>query len=218
MLIKIGQIQAMERLQFFNSITYLQAYRVRQAILQELDGNEGDCFALFPEYIRRIETSDSNNKVLLQTADEGNSLYTFQAIAFAPASLIKASRCCHGFMALDATHTKSKYRMMLLIATTIDANDNLLPLAWALVPTENVEWWTWFLGFVKEHFSWASSDQMIFISDRDKGIASAINTHFPEGNQAHCCQHIADNIQSKYGLACRNQFWKIARAKNRKAF
>ena len=43
-------------------------------------------------------------------------------------------------MALDATHTKSKYRMMLLIAITINANDNLLPLAWALVLTKNVEW------------------------------------------------------------------------------
>ena len=48
--------------------------------------------------------------------------------------------------------------MMLLIATTINANDNLLPLAWALVLTKNVEWWTWFLSFVKDHFLWASSD------------------------------------------------------------
>jgi hypothetical protein len=121
-------------------------------------------------------------------------------------------------MALDATHTKSKYRMMLLIATTIDANDNLLPFAWALVPTENVEWWTWFMGFVKEHFPWTNSEQMVFISDRDKGITSAINTHFPEGNQAHCCQHIADNLQSKFGLTCRNQFWKVARAKDKRTF
>ncbi|KFY65902.1 hypothetical protein V496_02260 [Pseudogymnoascus sp. VKM F-4515 (FW-2607)] len=104
---------------------------------------------------------------------------------------------------------------MLLIATTIDANDNLLPLAWALVPTENVEWWSWFLGFVQEHFSWANSNNMVFISDRDKGIASAINTHFPNGNQAHCCQHIAANVQNKFGLTCRNQFWKVARAKDK---
>ena len=160
---------------------------MRQAILLEIDGHEGDCFALFIEYIQRIKALDSNNKVLLQTINEGNSLYRFQAIAFAPTSLIKASCYCRGFMALDATHTKSKDRMMLLRATTINANNNLLPLAWALVPTENVEWWTWFLSFVKDHFLWASSDQMIFISDRDKGIALAINTNFPNGNQAHCC-------------------------------
>ncbi|KFX86450.1 hypothetical protein V490_09076, partial [Pseudogymnoascus sp. VKM F-3557] len=202
----------------------MQAYRVRQAILLEIDGHEGDCFALFPEYIQRIRASDSNNQVLLHTVAEeypnSQQLYCqkFEAIAFAPASLIEASTHCRSFMALDATHTKSKFRMMLLIATTIDANDNLLPIAWALVPTENVEWWTWFLGFIKDHFLWANQSQMVFISDRDKGIAFAITTHFPNGNQAHCCQHIADNIQTKFGLTCRNQFWKVARAKDKTTF
>jgi hypothetical protein len=169
-----------------------------------------------------MKASDSDNQFLLQTVEEespcGNLYRKFEALAIAPASLIKASTYCRGFMALDATHTKSKYRMMLLIATTIDANDNLLPLAWALVPTENVEWWTWFMKFVKEHFLWANSEHMVFISDRDKGIASAINTNFPNGNQAHCCQHIADNVQSKFGLTCRNQFWKVARARDRREF
>ncbi|KFY98034.1 hypothetical protein V500_01815 [Pseudogymnoascus sp. VKM F-4518 (FW-2643)] len=65
--ISAAQIQALERLQFYNSISYLQAYRVRQAIILEMDGYEGDCFALFPEYIQRIKASDSNNQVLLQT-------------------------------------------------------------------------------------------------------------------------------------------------------
>ena len=67
-------------------------------------------------------------------------------------------------------------------------------------------------------FQWANQEQMVFISDRDNGIASAINTHFPNGSQAHCCQHIADNVQSKFGLTCRNQFWKVARAKDKTSF
>jgi hypothetical protein len=48
----------------------MQAYRVRQAILLEFDGHEGDCFALFPEYLRRMKASDSDNQFLLQTVDE----------------------------------------------------------------------------------------------------------------------------------------------------
>jgi hypothetical protein len=46
------------------------------------------------------------------------------------------------FVALDSSHTRSKFRMMLMIAVGIDANDNVLPLSWALVPTESEEWWT----------------------------------------------------------------------------
>ena len=60
--------------------------------------------------------------------------------------------------------------MMLLIACGIDANNNVLPLSQALVPTENEEWWTWFLAFLSSNFEAINEDNCIFISDRDKGI------------------------------------------------
>ena len=41
------------------------------------------------------------------------------------------------FVGIDGTHTSSRFRMTLLIAGGIDANDKTLPLAWALVPIEN---------------------------------------------------------------------------------
>jgi hypothetical protein len=49
-----------------------------------------------------------------------------------------------------ATHTKSKYRMMMFIACGIDANNETIPLAWALVPTENELWWSWFCDHLTE--------------------------------------------------------------------
>jgi hypothetical protein len=38
--------------------------------------------------------------------------------------------------------------MMLLVECGIDANDNVVPIVWALVPIENETWWTWFLGYL----------------------------------------------------------------------
>ena len=60
--------------------------------------------------------------------------------------------------------------MMLLIICGIDANDNVLPLSWALVPTENEQWWKWFLTFISINFECMNEEDCIFISDRDKGI------------------------------------------------
>jgi hypothetical protein len=34
--------------------------------------------------------------------------------------------------------------MYLIIAVGVDANNNGVPLAWALVPIEDEYWWTWF--------------------------------------------------------------------------
>jgi hypothetical protein len=87
--------------------------------------------------------------------------------------------------------------MMLLIATCLDANNQVLPIAWALVPTENAQWWIWFCTFLYRHFPGLKNDDYVFISDREKGIFEGVSSTFPKGLPVHCNQHIADNIQSK---------------------
>ena len=62
------------------------------------------------------------------------------------------------------------------------------------------------------------TEDYILISDREKGMASAVPKVFPIALHAHCCQHIADNIQQRFGNKCRPLFWRIARAKKPKDF
>ena len=58
----------------------------------------------------------------------------------------------------------------------------------------------------------------IFISDREKGIATAVEQCFPQSLHLHCCQHIADNLQQRFGNKVRPLFWAIAYAKTRDLF
>jgi hypothetical protein len=58
----------------------------------------------------------------------------------------------------------------------------------------------------------------IFMSDREKGLPDALKAVFPKAVQAYCCQHIADNVQQRYGIKCRPLFWKCAGAKNPEKF
>ena len=143
--ISIKQIQSNERLQFNNKISYQQAYRVKEAALQELWGDESECFAQFPDYVSRFNSADPENRAYLDVGSNGR----FNAAFFAPAGLRQAGRCLRGFTAIDGTHTKSRYRMILLIACGIDANSNVVLLAWALVPAEDESWWEWFLTYLK---------------------------------------------------------------------
>ena len=57
-----------------------------------------------------------------------------------------------------------------------------------------------------------NADDVTLISDRDKGLTAA-DSALNLIRRAYCCQHIADNIQTKFGLAARKQFWKIAYAR-----
>ena len=67
--------------------------------------------------------------------------------------------------------------------------------------------------FLHKYFPLLQSENHIFVSDRDKGISEGLNTAFPNSYQAMCCQHLADNVQTKYGIVARGHFWRIARAR-----
>ena len=103
------------------------------------------------------------------------------------------------FFAADGTHTRSRYRMILLLLVGLGANEKVIPLAWALVPGENITWWNYFLGHCKKAFPILSDEEskamLVFISDRDKRIKDAVESVFPLAKHAHCCQHIAENIR-----------------------
>ena len=82
-----AQIQSNKRLRFSNTISYLQAFRLKQALLNKIKGQEADCFAQFPAYMERLETLDPDNQSGLAINSKDNS---FQAAAFAPAAMKKA--------------------------------------------------------------------------------------------------------------------------------
>jgi hypothetical protein len=58
----------------------------------------------------------------------------------------------------------------------------------------------------------------IFISDREKGITNSVEKCFPQALHLHCCQHIADNLQQRFGNKVRPLFWHVAYAKTQEAF
>jgi hypothetical protein len=227
--ITIKQIQTDERLRHGNSLTYMQARRAKEEILKELDGNEEETYQQMVDYMDRLKVADPKTGVYIARHIVDGEL-RFQSIVICPSATRYASRFFRRFFGFDATHTKSKYCQMLMIMAGIDANGNILPLAWALVPTENEYWWQWFCGRVDEcfpHFQrYGAEDpddllshKFVFISDRDKGLKSAIRSTWKNGIAAHCCQHIADNVQAYHGgVKLRVLFWRAARAKTFEAF
>jgi MULE transposase domain len=105
----------------------------------------------------------------------------------APASTKHAFQYLRPFLGLDGAITKSRFRMQLLVICGIDANDEVLPIAWALVLIENTKWWTWVLEAFKGCFPKTDWGGYVFILDREKGIPTSLNKVFPKAFQAYCC-------------------------------
>jgi hypothetical protein len=191
-----------ERLLFNNEISYQQAYWTIQAVLTEMYRDKAESFAKFPALAERFIAADEYNFCNFSYYD---NTYHFQAAFFAPGGIQRAGKWMQSFIGIDSTHTGSKFQMTLLVAVGIDANDETLPIAWALVLIELESWWTWFLKKFKEAYR-ADMPGVVFMSDREKGLPVAIDKVFPQVSQSYYCQHIADNVQQRFELKCRPLF------------
>ncbi|TYJ98388.1 uncharacterized protein E5676_scaffold232G001350 [Cucumis melo var. makuwa] len=63
---------------------------------------------------------------------------------------IEAFSRCRPLIQIDSTNLYGKYRGKSLIATSIDSNGHLLPLAFAIVEEESANSWGWFLRHLKQ--------------------------------------------------------------------
>ncbi|RVW71050.1 hypothetical protein CK203_057850 [Vitis vinifera] len=65
-----------------------------------------------------------------------------------------------------------RFERKLLIATSIDANGHIFPLAFAIVEEESSDSWSWFLYTLRTQVT--QREGICFISDRHAGIQAAI--------------------------------------------
>lgn len=210
------QIQSNERLQHVNMISYKQAWRTREKLRQDLDGDEEMAFKRLPALLDRMAAGDEHTVTRLEI---DGSEKRFKRCFIAPGATRFGFLHCRKFLAVDATFIKSRYRMILTIAATIDANNQTLPLCWGLVPSENTEQWMWFMScFVEAFGDFAIEENTVVMSDREKGIEEAIQQHLLLAMHGHCCQHIADNVQQRFGKQCRDLFWPLAYAQTENAY
>ena len=75
---------------------------------------------------------------------------------------------CRPFIGLDGCHIKHKFGRQILSATAKDANNNIFPVAMAVVEQETRESWIWFLEIFVDDIGRLEKLQLVFISDRQK--------------------------------------------------
>jgi transposase-like protein len=87
----------------------------------------------------------------------------------------------------------------LLVAISCDADNALVPLAFALVERENRDSWSWFLRLVRIHVVGPGREVGV-ISDRHQGILNVVQEQIPGYASMHhrwCTRHLAENLLRK---------------------
>nr|GEV70723.1 hypothetical protein [Tanacetum cinerariifolium] len=77
---------------------------------------------------------------------------------------------CRKVIGLDGYFLKHTCRRELLVAMGMDANNQMYPIAWAVVKVENNENWCWFISFIQEDLHLETGEGLTIISDSHKRL------------------------------------------------
>lgn len=89
------------------------------------------------EVIKQLKAPDSGYDGAFIRIKRSNNM--FQAAAILLTAIVIAWHHGRNLLVFDSAYCSSLYGGILLIATTIDANENTVVLTWAIVPTKSTE-------------------------------------------------------------------------------
>nr|XP_016483813.1 PREDICTED: protein FAR1-RELATED SEQUENCE 4-like [Nicotiana tabacum] len=98
-------------------------------------------------------------------------------------------------IAIDATFLKSKYRGVLMISVSKDANNQIFPLAFGIAESENNNSYEWYFSQLRNAIG--SRENLIFLSDRHQAIANGIVKVYPESHHGICIYHLEQNLKRR---------------------
>nr|KAJ0217205.1 hypothetical protein LSAT_V11C300130500 [Lactuca sativa] len=108
---------------------------------------------------------------------------------------------------------KGPFPGQVLSAVGLDPNNGIYPLAYGIVESENTESWKWFLDNLGDDLDLGRNSNFTFISDRQKGLHTAVEQIFPNAEHRYCIRHIHDNMRKRWRQTeYRDHLWRCASA------
>nr|XP_027071807.1 uncharacterized protein LOC113696617 [Coffea arabica] len=192
--------------------------RAKRCAKDEMLGTDMEQYHHLWSYAATIRETNPGSivKIKLDTAEEG-SQGTFQRLYYC------LYACKQGFLdgcrpiiGLDGCFLKSAFGGQLLSAIGRDSNDNMVPIAVAVVEVERYDSWKWFLELLMADLGLGVEDiPWTFISNRQKGLVHAVNELFPNYEHRFCLRHMYQNFKQKFkGKELKDLFWAAASAGN----
>ena len=197
-------------------IPYKRTWQAKEHATFVIHGTEEESFQLLPQYCQQIMELNPNSTALVE--QYANHQFRRLFISYGASGIGFAS--CRPLIGLDGTHLKTKYLGILLIATAVDAEGQLFPVAFGVVDAENDGNWLWFLELLHSVISQCAPnhitipENLIFLSDRQKGLIDGVHAVFPISPHGYYIRHLADNMR-KAGFKHKDLhvlLWKAARA------
>ena len=134
-------------------------------------GDFDESYAELPWFLTALSDPNPNTITTLKCDPGVPGTCIFNSSFWGPC--IRGFRHCRPVISIDATHLYGKYKGKLLIAMATDGNNEIYPLAFAIVESETTKSWGWFLACLLTYVT--DRTNLCIISDRHHGIQSCFD-------------------------------------------
>ncbi|KAF8394742.1 hypothetical protein HHK36_020959 [Tetracentron sinense] len=171
-------------------VRYSQAWRGMETAREELLGSYKEAYNQLPWLCEKIVETNPGSVATLITRDDLSFHRLFVAFH---ASLYGFQNGCRPLLFLDTMTLQSRYQGELLTATAVDGNDNVFPVAFAIVDVVSDDNWHWFLVELKSLLS--TSQSITFVAEKQKGISESLSEIFTNSYHGYCLYHLTENLK-----------------------
>ncbi|KAH1205150.1 hypothetical protein GmHk_16G045926 [Glycine max] len=176
--LKISLIQERISGMFNYKISYRKAWKAKQKAIMIEYGDWDESYGQLSSWLKHIQNHCPGS--YYQICDDdfvvGNMVSReyrqFHRVFWTFGQCKEAFKYCKPIIQVDGIFLYGKYCGTLLMATTQDGKDHVLPLTFVVVEGETLTAWSWFLAHLHEHVT--DKDGMCLIFYRHTSIKSAI--------------------------------------------
>ncbi|XP_075074516.1 uncharacterized protein LOC142162104 [Nicotiana tabacum] len=127
-------------------IGYHKAWRAIQKAIAFIRGTPEENYQILPSYLHMMVAKNPGTYTSIKRDAQNRFAYLF----FAPAASVAGWSYCRPVIAVDATFLKSKYRGVIFVVVSKDANNQIFPLCFGVADSENNEAYIWFFGEIRK--------------------------------------------------------------------
>lgn len=169
--VKLSEMIGDIRRKFNCEVSIGQCRRAKKWAKQLIEGKLTEHYGRIWDYAHEILRSNpgSTCKVGVTANPDGNNYFHRFYICFKALSEGWKTGC-RKVIGLDGCFLKGEIKGELLTAIGRDANNQVYPIAWAVVDVENKPNWTWFLELLSDDLSLDGGRGLVVISDQHKVI------------------------------------------------
>ena len=122
------------------------------------------------------------------------------SMAFQHSSKVLGVGGCHG---------KTKHGGVLLVATAIDGNKSIFPVAVGIAEVECIDVWTWFHRNLRDALSIGDGAGVVILSDTENGIKRPLGI-IQLARHGLCLRHMEKNLVKHFKTNLNGVLWKAA--------